>query len=70
MNGVGKALILLGLGIAVVGAVVSLGGKVPWIGNLPGDFFVKTERFRFYFPLGTSLLISALLSLVFYLLRR
>jgi len=70
MNGLGKALIVFGLLIAVLGVVVSLSGKVPWLGNLPGDIQIKTERFRFYFPLGTSLLISGVLSLVFYLLKR
>jgi len=70
MNGLGKVLIVFGLLIAVLGVVVSLSDKVPWLGNLPGDIQIKTERFRFYFPLGTSLLISGVLSLVFYLLRR
>jgi hypothetical protein len=70
MNALGKVLIVFGLLIAVLGVVVSLSGKVPWLGNLPGDIQIKTERFRFYFPLGTSLLISGVLSLVFYLLKR
>ena len=70
MNGIGKTLIQLGLCIAAVGAVLSLMGKVPWLGRLPGDIFIKRENFSFFFPLGTCLLLSLLFSLVLWLLRR
>jgi len=70
MTGLGKSLILLGLLIAAVGAVLTLAGKVPWLGRLPGDIFIKRENFSFYFPLGSCLLLSLLLSLILWLLRR
>ena len=46
------------------------GGRVPWLGRLPGDIFIQRGNFSFYFPLTACLLISALLSLLFFLLRR
>lgn len=70
MNDLGKGLMVFGLLIAVLGVVWSFSDKVPWLGNLPGDIQIRTGRFRLYFPLGTSLLISGVLSLVFYLLKR
>ena len=70
MSGVGKSLIILGLVIVLIGVVVSLAGKLPWLGRLPGDIAVKRENFSFYFPLGTCLLLSALLSLIMWLFRR
>jgi hypothetical protein len=41
-----------------------------WFGNLPFDFKVERENFKFYFPLGTSILLSIALSLLFYLFRK
>jgi len=73
MNGffqLGKMLILLGLVIAGVGLLFTLGGKIPWIGRLPGDIYIKRKNFTFYFPLATSLLISIILTLLFMLFRR
>lgn len=70
MHDFGKPLVVVGLIIVGVGLFVYLGGRVPWLGNLPLDIDIKTERFRLYFPLGTCLLLSGLLSLLFYLWRR
>jgi hypothetical protein len=70
MSGIGRSLIILGLVIVLVGIVVTMAGKLPWLGRLPGDIAIKRENFSFYFPLGTCLLISLLLSLVMWLLRR
>jgi len=66
----GKVLILAGLVLVAAGLYLTFGGKVPWIGRLPGDFRIERENFSFYFPLGTCLLISALLSLILWLFRR
>ena len=63
----GKALILIGLGIAGLGALIILG--VPF-GRLPGDIVVKRGNFSFYFPLATSIVLSILLTLLFALFRR
>lgn len=70
MDGIGKTLIFLGLVLVAVGTVVSLAPKIPWLGQLPGDIFIQRERFTFYFPLMTSILISVIVSLVLYLFRR
>ena len=66
----GKILIILGLVIAIVGVLIVMGGKVPWIGRLPGDFTFRGERFTFYFPLATSILISVVLTLVFWFIGK
>jgi hypothetical protein len=66
----GKILIFLGIVLVVVGALFTLGGKLSWLGNLPGDIRIERNGFTFYFPLTTCLLISAIVSLVVYFLRR
>jgi hypothetical protein len=70
MNGPGKTLIILGLTIAALGAILTFAGKVPWLGRLPGDIYLKRENFSVYFPLATSILLSLLLSLILWLFRR
>jgi hypothetical protein len=70
MAGFGKALVYLGIILVVVGLFFSLGGKVPWLGNLPGDIYIQRGRFSFYFPLATCLVISVIVTLVLYLFRR
>jgi hypothetical protein len=70
MAELGKMLILFGGLLVLVGVLLTLSGKIPWLGRLPGDIFIRRDNFTFYFPLGTSLLISALLSLLFFFLRR
>jgi hypothetical protein len=66
----GKMLILLGVVMVVVGGLLTFGGKIPWFGRLPGDIIISRDNFTFYFPLATSILVSILLSLLFFLLRR
>lgn len=70
MSGLGKTLIYLGLFLVVVGLILSWGGKIPWLGHLPGDIYIQRERFTFYFPLTTCLVISVIITLVLYLFRR
>ena len=70
MAGIGKGLIYLGILLVVVGVVLSLIGKVPWLGQLPGDITLERGRFTFYFPLTTCIVISVVLSLVLYFFRR
>jgi len=67
--GLAKTFIVLGAVLILVGVVLSFAGKIPWLGRLPGDIAIKRENFSFYFPLTTCLLLSALLSLVFFLWR-
>ena len=70
MSDIGRALIALGVVIVVIGVLVSFADKLPWLGRLPGDIYIKREHVSFYFPLTTCLLISVALTLLFYLFRR
>ena len=68
MNELGKALLGLGLLLAVIGAVLILAGRVGLpLGRLPGDIAYRGKSVSVYFPLGTSILISIVLSILFYL---
>ena len=66
----GRLLIASGLVLVSVGLLLLLGEKVGWLGRLPGDIVVRRGNFSFYFPLATCLLISVILSLVFWLFRK
>jgi DUF2905 family protein len=71
MSLVGRTLIFIGLALVVVGLLVSLGEKLPIrFGRLPGDIVVRGKNSVFYFPIVTSLLLSALLSLAMWLFGR
>jgi hypothetical protein len=72
LSALGKGLIVAGVCIALVGGLLLLADRFPWLrlGRLPGDISVQRDGFRLYFPLGTSLLLSVVLSLVLWLLSR
>ncbi len=70
MTDIGKLLLVFGLVIAAAGAVLVFAGRVPWIGRLPGDIYIERGNWTFYFPLATSLLLSVVLTVVFWLLGR
>lgn len=67
---IGKIFIFIGLTIACVGVLILLGGKIPWLGRLPGDFYYRGKHFTFYFPLTTSIIISIILTLIFTFISR
>ncbi len=69
MSELGGMLIFFGVILAVVGAIMLVAPRIPWIGKLPGDISYRGEKFTFYFPLGTSILLSVVLSLILYLFR-
>jgi hypothetical protein len=68
----GRALLGLGVLLAVVGLLLMVAERFPGlrIGKLPGDLSVERGNFRFYFPLGTSVLLSLVLTLLFWLFGR
>ena len=66
----GKILVVIGLLVAGVGVLFLFSDKIPWLGRLPGDLTFRRGNFTFYFPIGTCLVISALLSLLFWLFRK
>jgi hypothetical protein len=70
MSDLGRFLIILGVILVVAGLALLLVPKFPWLGRLPGDIVIKRENFTFYFPLATSILISVILTLIFWLFRR
>lgn len=64
----GKLLIFVGIILVLTGFLFLLANKIPFLGKLPGDFYIKKENFVFYFPLSSSILISVILSFLFYFL--
>jgi len=69
--GLGRILIVLGLLVAALGVLISLGEKLPIrLGRLPGDVIIRGKHSVFYFPVVTCLVISAVLSLIFWLINR
>ncbi|MEE8493677.1 MAG: DUF2905 domain-containing protein [Nitrospirales bacterium] len=77
LTSLGKVLIGLGVLLAVIGTFLAflprlpgLGEGLGWFGRLPGDIFIKREKFTFYFPLATGLLISVVLTLLLYFFAR
>jgi len=66
----GKILILIGVLFIVVGLLLSFNIRLPWIGKLPGDIVLEKENVKFYFPVATCLLLSLILSALFYFFRR
>ena len=66
----GKTLIVAGILLVAIGLLLTFGGKLNFIGKLPGDIRIQRENFSFFFPLGTCLLASLLLSLIIWLFKR
>jgi len=67
----GKALLGLGVLLAIIGGVLLIAGRAGLpLGRLPGDFAYRGKNFQVYFPLGTSILISILLTALFYFLSK
>ena len=73
-GGLGKLLVAVGTVVAILGALMLLADRLPgggsvfgWIGKLPGDISIRRDNFSFFFPLGTSIVLSIVLSLVFYI---
>lgn len=71
MVGLGKAILGLGLLLVVIGGVLLLAAKmgIP-LGRLPGDFTYRGKNLSVFFPLGTSIVLSVVLSVIFYVLSR
>ena len=70
MNELGRLLIVVGILVAVIGVILTLAGRLPWLGRLPGDIYVQRGHWTFVFPLATSLLISVVLSIVLWIIGR
>jgi len=70
MIGLGRMLMIVGGLLVLLGAVFTLGGRIPWLGRLPGDIIIERPNVKFYFPIATSILISIILSLLAAAFRR
>ena len=70
MNEMAKMLIVAGGILVFAGLILISVGKIPGIGKLPGDILIKKENFSFYFPVTTSILLSVILSFIFFLWNR
>jgi hypothetical protein len=74
MADLGRLLVLLGVVLIVGGGLLwiggAAGGKIPFVGRLPGDFHVQRGNWSFYFPLTSSILVSLVLTLILAFLSR
>ena len=71
MEQMGRTLLIIGGVIVLVGLFLTFGPRLPFrFGRLPLDIHVQRDNFSFYFPLGTSVIVSVVLTLVFSLFGR
>ena len=70
MPELGRLLVIMGILLAVVGVVFMIGGRIPFLGRLPGDISFSRGNTHVYFPLATSIVLSLLLTLLLNLFFR
>ena len=70
MGDLGKSIIFIGIVLIIIGILMTVAGKIPGFGKLPGDIFIKKENFSFYFPLTTCILLSIVLSAIMYFFNK
>ena len=70
LQGLGRALILIGAVIAGCGVLLLLAPNVPWLGRLPGDILIRRDRVTLYVPLVSCLVVSLALTAIFWLVGR
>jgi hypothetical protein len=70
MPEIGRVLVIVGCTILILGLVLTFAGRVPGLGRLPGDIVYRRGNFTFYFPLATSIALSLVLTVLFWLFRR
>ena len=70
LSGFGKLLMVVGAVLFVLGFLFLVGDRVPFLGRLPGDIFVRSKGFSFYFPVVTCIALSLLITLILNLISR
>ncbi|MFV0605578.1 MAG: DUF2905 domain-containing protein [Niabella sp.] len=71
MQQTGKFILIAGIIIAIIGIIFILwGNKLNFIGRLPGDIRIEKEHFKFYFPITTLILISLVINLIIWFIKR
>ena len=68
-SSIGNWLIILGIVMVLIG-IVAKTGVLGWFGHLPGDLHIKREGFQFFFPLGSMIVVSIVLSVLLTLIRK
>lgn len=68
MQSIGKYLIVFGAVILIAGLILTFFPRLNFFGKLPGDISIKKENYSFYFPIVTSIVISILLTLIFWII--
>jgi hypothetical protein len=66
----GRWLIILGVGLLVLGLLLTVVGRIPGLGRLPGDIVIQRENFTFYMPLGAMIVVSLVLTVLVNLIGR
>ncbi len=66
----GKVLLVFGGLMVLIGLILIVAPKIPWLGRLPGDIVIKKDNFTLYFPLATSIILSIILTLLFSIFRK
>lgn len=71
MQQTGKILIIVGIIAIIAGVIIYFGGnKLNFLGRLPGDIRIEKENFRFYFPITTMILLSVVVSVIIWIVKR
>ena len=70
MNDLGRMLMMAGVGLFVLGLVLYFAGRLPGLGNLPGDITIQRDNFTLYAPIGTMIVVSVVLTLLLNLIAR
>ena len=71
MENLGKILVIAGIILIIAGLIFWFGGdRLSWIGHLPGDIRIEKENVKFYFPITTMIIISVLLTLILWIIRK
>ncbi len=71
MEHLGRTLIVIGIILVIAGVIIYFAGnKLQWLGHLPGDINIVRDNVRIFIPLSTMILLSVLISLILYLIRK
>lgn len=70
MNEIGRLLMIVGGALFVLGLLLVAGGRLPWLGNLPGDIVIRRDNFTLFAPIGTMIVLSIALTVVVNILGR
>jgi hypothetical protein len=70
ISGIGRLLIISGVVLLIVGLILALGGKIPFLGRLPGDIVLRRDGFALFIPIVTMLIISVVLTILLNIIFR